>query len=99
MLEKRKVFQQGFAEYETKVREAGKAYDAAKERYDVVLDESRDREVYEIESFLKSLEKREGALDEYDSGLMKRTLRQIKVRHDGRVVFEFFDGNEVTETM
>ena len=92
LIEQQKTSPQGFEEYETKIREAGKAYDAA-------LAESRDRESYEIESFLKGLKEREGTLDGYDSGLMKRTVRQVTVYHDGRAVFEFFDGSEVTETV
>ena len=38
-------------------------------------------------------------MDVYDSGLMKRTVRQVTVYHDGWEVFEFFDGSEVTETV
>ena len=62
------------------------------------MEESRNQErgVYEIERFLESLKGREAAVEEYDSGLMKRTLRQVTVYHDGRAVFEFFDDSEIT---
>ncbi len=98
LIEKQKTNPREFTEYEREIKEAGKAYDATKERYDAALEESRNQErgVYEIERFLESLKGREAAVEEYDSGLMKRTLRQVTVYHDGRAVFEFFDCSEIT---
>ena len=101
LIEKQKTNPREFTEYEREIKEAGKAYDAAKERYDAALEESRnlERGAYEIERFLESLKDREGAVEEYDSGLMKRTLRQVTVYHDGRVVFEFINGSGITVTI
>ncbi len=101
LIERQKTNPQEFTKYEKEIKEAGKNYDEAKERYDAALDESRNRErsVYEIERFLESLRTREGAVESYDSGLMKRTLRQITVYHDGRAVFAFFDGSVVDITI
>lgn len=101
LIERQKTNPQEFTKYEKEIKEAGKKYDEAKERYDAALDESRNRErsVYEIERFLESLRTREGAVEEYDSGLMKRTLRLVTVYHDGRAVFEFFEGSVVDITI
>ena len=101
MIERQKTNSQEFTKYEKEIKEVGKKYDEAKERYDAALEESRNRErsVYEIERFLESLRTREGAVEGYDSGLMKRTLRQITMYHDGLAVFEFFDGSVVDITI
>ena len=101
LIERQKTVPIAFEEYEKQIKETSKAYDVAKEQYDSVLEESRNRErsAYEIERFLESLRSRDGVVEEYDSGLMKRTLRQVTIHHDGRAVFEFFDGSDIDITI
>ena len=36
-----------------------------------------------------------GVITEYDSGLMKRTVKQIRICHDGRAVVPFMNDIEI----
>lgn len=98
LIDRQKVTPIAFVEYEKKIKSAGKSYDEAKEEYDQLLEESQNwtRSVYVIEEFVKSLKEQDVVIAEYDYGLMKRTVKQIKIFHDGRAVVEFLNGSDVT---
>lgn len=98
LIDKQKVTPVAFEEYESQIKAAGQAYDMEKEQYDKVREESKilDRSIYEIKQLLKNLKEHYGVVAEYDFGLMKRTVKQIRICHDGRAIVEFLNDVEIT---
>ena len=98
LIDRQKVAPIPFEDYEKKIKLAGKNYDEAKEEYDQLLEENQNRtkSIYEIEQFIKSMKGQDGVIAEYDYGLMKRTVKQIKIYHAGHASVEFLNGSVVT---
>ena len=83
-----------FKEYEAKSKEAGEAYDRARQEYDRIMEEYefRTQKVFIIRQFIDDLKTQKGVVKEYDFDLMKRTVEKIIIYHDGQAEFEFLNG-------
>ncbi len=97
LIERQKAMPVDYSEYQMDIGAASIAYDEKKARFDNLMAESRacDRDVYEIDICIANLKKQESVVMEYDFDLMKRMIREIRINHDGRAVFEFYGGTDV----
>ena len=98
LIDRQKIKPIPFEEYEQQVKIIGQKYDNARTEYKRLLEENQNRTLsaYEIKKFINDLRAQNGVITEYDSDMMKRTVNQIKVYSDKRVVFEFINGLEIT---
>ena len=101
LIEQQKTEPMPFDEYEEKSKSAAAAYDNARSEYDSIMDEAKHltQNTYSIRLFIENLKAQEGVVKEYDFDLMKRTVDQITVYHDGRAEFEFMNGVKITVTI
>lgn len=98
LIDRQKTSPIEFEEYEKKIKLAGNNFDDARQQFNHIQEESknRTRNIYQIEQFISSIKEQEGVITQYDYGLMKRTVRQITIFHDGRGVVEFVNGSKIT---
>lgn len=73
-------------------------YETLKERYDCLAAE-RDRRTEKakaIDRFIHTVESRDGLLTEFDPHLWMTTVETVTITPDGKMLFRFFDGTEVS---
>lgn len=101
LIEQQKTTPMPFDEYEEKSKFAAAAYDDARSEYDRIMDEAKHltQNTYSIRLFIENLKAQDGVVREYDFDLMKRTVDQITVYHNGRAEFEFMNGVKITVTI
>ena len=98
IIDKQKIAPVEFEIYEKQIKDAGKEYDEAKERYDLLVEENnrRTRDIYDIERFIDGFKAIDGVVKEYDYDLMIRTVSKVKVFRDKSIIFEFINGTEIS---
>lgn len=73
-------------------------YETLKERYDSLAAE-RERKTEKakaIDRFIHTVESRDGLLTEFDPPLWLTTVEKVTITSDGKMLFRFFDGTEVS---
>lgn len=98
LIDRQKISPIDFEEYEKKIKLAGNNFDDARQQFNLIQEENQNqtRNIYQIEEFIKSIKEQDGVITKYDYGLMKRTVKQITIFHDGRGVVKFINGSEIT---
>ena len=60
------------------------------------LREEQVRKAEQISAFMFEIHERDGLLEEFDEKLWLATIDKVLIQHDGRMVFKFRNGTEVT---
>ncbi len=60
------------------------------------LREEQVRKAEQIRAFMFEIHERDGLLEEFDEKLCLATIDNVLIHHDGRMVFKFRNGTEVT---
>lgn len=73
-------------------------YEAVKKRYDELADERKEKlkKAKAIDRFKHTVASRDELLKEFDPYLWIATVESVTVMKDGKMIFRFFDGNEIT---
>lgn len=61
------------------------------------LKQKKQSKNHKLESFIRNMESREDALDEFDERLWFTTVDKVTVLPDGKLVFKFKDGTEIRD--
>lgn len=85
-------------EYETKYNSLARRFDYAKKRYDELVRQKAEREnkAIMIGGFMFEMMERDQPLKEFDDHLWLVAIDHVTAYHDGRLVFRFKSGLEVT---
>lgn len=84
-------------QYEEIMKIVSNEYEEAREVYDTLVDEERNRlrDVFDLENFIDKFKSLDGCVFDYNTDLMKKTVDMITVFKDKRVVFKFMGDREV----
>ena len=85
-------------EYEAKYHSLARRFDYAKKRYDELVRQKTEREnkAISIGGFMFEMMERDQPLKEFDDHLWLVSIDHVTAYHDGRLVFQFKSGLEIT---
>lgn len=86
------------AEYAARYNAYVDRYERAKKRYDLLAAQKAEKQTKAkaIDRFIDTLLAREELLTEFDKRLWLTVVDHVTVHEDGRLVFRFYDGTEIT---
>ena len=84
-------------EYEEKYNKYARKYNELQQRHNDLENEivKRKAQKNQIEAFIKELNKKEGLLEEFDEELWRATIKEMVIKSDKEVTFEFKDGTKL----
>ena len=97
-IEKNSAVAQDQKEFNDRYNGYVEKYETLKERYDSLAAE-RERKTEKakaIDRFIHTVESRDGLLAEFDPHLWLTTVEKVTITSDGKMLFRFFDGTEIS---
>lgn len=96
-IEKNSTTVQDQEEYTARYNGYVNRYEMLKSRYDTLAAEreSKLEKAKAIDRFIHTVKSREDFLTEFDPHLWMTTVENVTIMNDGKMLFRFFDGNEI----